>query len=148
MTLGQLASPNMFVSGGWWHDSSILAATGEGADKEEPRAWKGWWNEQIVALVVLSMQQKDALNVLLTGRSEHGFADILKRMIRSKKLNFHMVCLKPSVGPAGQKFDSTMQFKQELLKEIVYTYKDAEEIRVYEDRVKQYDLHHETLISY
>lgn len=29
-----------------------------------------------------------------------------------------------------------MEFKQELLKDIVYTYKDAEEIRVYEDRVK------------
>ncbi|KAF2685700.1 hypothetical protein K458DRAFT_403071 [Lentithecium fluviatile CBS 122367] len=136
VTIGQLASPDMFVNGGWWHDSSILAATGEGAEKEEPRAWKGWWNEQIVTLVELSMQQKDALNVLLTGRSEHGFADLVKRMVRSKNLNFHMVCLKPSVGPAGQKFKSTMQFKQELLKEIVYTYKDADEIRIYEDRVK------------
>jgi hypothetical protein len=140
VTIGQLASPDMFVNGGWWHDSSILAATGEGAEKEEARAWKGWWNEQIVSLVELSMQQKDALNVLLTGRSEHGFADLVKRMVRSKNLNFHMVCLKPSVGPAGQKFRSTMHFKQELLKEIVYTYKDAEEIRVYEDRVKQYVL--------
>jgi hypothetical protein len=137
-TLGQLMAPDMFVSGGWWHDSSILAATGEGEEKEEARAWQGWWNEQIVSLVELSMEQKDALNVLLTGRSEHGFADLVKRMVRSKKLNFDMVCLKPSVGPAGQKFKSTMQFKQELLKDIVYTYKDAEEIRIYEDRVKQY----------
>jgi len=139
-TVGQLASPDMFVNGGWWHDSSILAATGDGVDKEEPRAWKGWWNENIVSLVELSMQQKDALNVLLTGRSEHGFADLIKRIVRSKKLKFHMVCLKPSVGPAGQKFKSTMEFKQELLKEIVYTYKEAEEIRIYEDRVKQYVL--------
>ncbi|KAJ4291176.1 hypothetical protein N0V90_010374 [Kalmusia sp. IMI 367209] len=135
-TVGQLASPDVFVNGGWWHDSSILAATGEGVEKEEPRAWKGWWNENIVSLVELSMQQKDALNVLLTGRSEHGFSDLIKRIVQSRNLNFDMVCLKPSVGPAGQKFKSTMEFKQELLKEIVYTYKDAEDIRIYEDRVK------------
>jgi hypothetical protein len=137
LTLGHLQSQDMFATGGWWHDSSLLAATGEGIDKEEARAWEGWWNEQIVALVELSMQQKDALNVLLTGRSESGFADLIKRMVRSKKLDFDMVCLKPATGPANQKFSSTMQFKQELLKDIVYTYKDAEEIRIYEDRVKQ-----------
>jgi hypothetical protein len=90
-----------------------------------------------VALVELTMQQKDALNVLLTGRSESGFADLIKRMVRSKKLDFHMICLKPAIGPAGQRFTSTMAFKQELLKEIVYTYHGAEEIRIYEDRVKQ-----------
>jgi hypothetical protein len=137
LTLGHLQSPDMFASGGWWHDSSLLAATGEGIEKEEPRAWEGWWNEQIVALVELSMQQKDALSVLLTGRSESAFSELIKRMVRSKKLDFDMVCLKPATGPANQKFNTTMQFKQELLKDIVYTYKDAEEIRIYEDRVKQ-----------
>jgi predicted GTPase len=90
-----------------------------------------------VALVELTMQQKDALNVLLTGRSEAGFADLINRMVKSKNLDFDMICLKPATGPGGQKFKSTMHFKQELLKEIVYTYKDAEEIRIYEDRVKQ-----------
>ncbi|KAF2011684.1 hypothetical protein BU24DRAFT_426769 [Aaosphaeria arxii CBS 175.79] len=135
-TFGTLASPDVFLNGGWWHDSSILAATGEGADKEEPRAWNGWWNEQIVSLVELSMQQKDALTVLLTGRSEGGFSDLIKRIVRSRNLEFDMVCLKPAIGPANQKFSSTMAFKQELLKEIVYTYTDAEEIRIYEDRVK------------
>ncbi|KAF2174775.1 hypothetical protein K469DRAFT_613332 [Zopfia rhizophila CBS 207.26] len=135
-TVGQLASPDMFLNGGWWHDSSILASTGEGVEKEEPRAWRGWWNEQVVTLVELSMQQKDALSVVLTGRSEHGFAELINRIVKSKKLEFDMICLKPAVGPGGQKFNSTMGFKQELLKEIVYTYKDAEEIRIYEDRVR------------
>ena len=90
-----------------------------------------------VSLVELTMQQKDALSVLLTGRSESGFGELIKRIVRSKKLEFDMVCLKPIVGPANQKFSSTMAFKQELLKDVVYTYKDADEIRVYEDRVKQ-----------
>lgn len=91
-----------------------------------------------VSLVELSMRQKDALTVLLTGRGEHNFGDLIKRMVASKKLDFDMVCLKQRIGPVGQRFSSTMHYKQQLLEDIVHTYKDAEEIRVYEDRPKQY----------
>lgn len=87
------------------------------------------------------MQQKDALTVLLTGRGEHNFADLVKRIVTSKKLQFDMVCLKPRVGPNNQRFSSTMLFKQALLEDIIHTYKDADEIRVYEDRPKQYASH-------
>ncbi|KAI9739706.1 MAG: hypothetical protein M1834_006425 [Cirrosporium novae-zelandiae] len=135
-TLGHLQSADGFTNGGWWHDSNILAATGEGIDKEEPRAWKGWWNETIVDLVQLSMRSNSTLNVLLTGRSEGGFADLIKRMIASKELKFDMVCLKPEAGPSNQRFTSTMMFKQTLLEEIVNTYREASDIRVYEDRPK------------
>ncbi|KAH8887057.1 tat pathway signal sequence [Thozetella sp. PMI_491] len=135
-TIGMLANPNSFVNGGWWHDSRILAATGEGLAVEEPRAWSAWWNEKIVELVELSMQQRDALCVLLTGRAEAGFSDLIKRMIVSKGLEFDMVSLKPAVGPNNQRFSSTMQFKQVFLTALMETYRGAEEIRVYEDRVK------------
>lgn len=135
-TLGQLNSPDMFLGGGWWHDSNILAATGGGIEQEEKRGWEGWWNEHIVQLVEISMQQKDAISVLLTGRGEANFADLIKRIARSRKLDFDMICLKPATGPAGQRFRNTMDFKQALLKDIVYTYKEAEDIRVYEDRPK------------
>ncbi|KAK5220339.1 hypothetical protein LTR16_012804, partial [Cryomyces antarcticus] len=57
-------------------------------------------------------------------------------MVKSKKLEFDMVCLKPIVGPANQKFPSTMAFKQAFLSDLVHTYKDADEIRIYEDRPK------------
>lgn len=120
---------------------NILASTGKGLEEEEKNAWQGWWNESIVDLVRLSMGQKDVLNVLLTGRNERGFADLISRMIKSKELEFNMVCLKPLVGPANQKIGSTMSFKQELLKDLVFTYEDAEEIRIYEDRPKQYVLY-------
>ncbi|KAF2758255.1 hypothetical protein EJ05DRAFT_439287 [Pseudovirgaria hyperparasitica] len=135
-TIGKLSSMDYFLGGGWWHDSNILAATGEGLEKEEAKAWQGWWNEEVVDLVKLSTDSKDALTVLLTGRAEARFSDLIKRMARSKGMNFDMVCLKPTVGPSNQTFGSTLMYKQELLKEIVYTYKDAEEIRIYEDRPK------------
>ena len=135
-TIGTLANPDAFVNGGWWHDSRILAATGDGLAKEEPRAWNGWWNEKIVELIQLSMQQKDALCVLLTGRSEAGFSDLIKRMVASKGLEFDLISLKPAVGPDHQTFASTMIFKQRFLEALMETYRHAEEIRIYEDRIK------------
>jgi hypothetical protein len=135
-TIGTLSNPDAFVNGGWWHDSRILAATGEGLPKEEPRAWNGWWNDKIVELIGLTMQQKDALCVLLTGRSESGFSDLIKRMVTSKGLEFDLVTLKPAVGPNNERFANTMVFKQAFLQTLMETYKHAEEIRIYEDRIK------------
>ncbi|KAK7753323.1 hypothetical protein SLS62_004613 [Diatrype stigma] len=133
-TLGQLQSQDIFINGGWWHDARILAATGDGVEREEPRAWQGWWNEKIVELVQLSMKQRDALCVLLTGRSESGFADLLRRIAKSKGLEFDLIGLKPTVGPNSERFRNTMHFKQLFLEAVVETYKDATEIRIYEDR--------------
>lgn len=135
-TIGFLQTQDTFATGGWWHDSRILAATGEGLEKEEPRAWQGWWNERIVELIELSVRQKDALTILLTGRSEAGFAELIKKMLASKGLDVDMVVLKPAAGPSNQKFSSTMNFKQAFLETLVETYAGAEEIRIYEDRVR------------
>ena len=131
-----LANQDIFVNGGWWHDNRILAATGEGLATEEPRAWDGWWNDKVVELVKLTLQQPDALCVLLTGRSEKGFSELIKRMAASKGLDFDLVGLKPQVSPTNQKFHSTMHFKQLFLNALMETYKNASEIKVYEDRPK------------
>lgn len=135
-TIGMLQAYETLAYGGWWHDNSILAATGEGLEKEEPRGWEGCWNETVVQLVELSIQAKDVLTVMLTGRGETHFADLVNRICNARKLDFDMVVLKPEVGPSGERFDTTMAFKQEFLKELVFTYNKAEEIRIYEDRPK------------
>lgn len=90
-----------------------------------------------VQLVKLSMEQKDALTVLLTGRSESGFSDLVRRIVDSRKLEFDLICLKPEVGPNNARFSTTMEFKQSFLEDLVLTYEQADEIRIYEDRVKQ-----------
>lgn len=133
-TVGFLQTYEAMAYGGWWHDASILAATGQGIEKEEPRAWEGSWNETVVDLVRSSMESKDALTVLLTGRGETNFADLINRIANSKELDFDLVALKPEVGPTGAHFESTMAFKQAFLNDLVLTYKHAEEIRIYEDR--------------
>ncbi|KAL7268683.1 hypothetical protein RUND412_008681 [Rhizina undulata] len=136
VTLGLLHNISQLANGGWWHDPRILAATGDGADVEEPRAWKGWWNEQIVSLVELSMLQKDALTVLLTGRSVRGFSPLIQRMVASRKLEFDIIALKPEAGPNGETIRSTLDYKCMFLEDLIKTYTSAEEIRVYEDRPK------------
>jgi len=135
-TVGFLQTQECFTNGGWWHDEHILEATGEGLEKEEPRAWEGWWNENIAKLVRMSAEEPGTLTVLLTGRAQKNFANIVTRMVQAKGLNFDMVCLKPEYGPTNQTFSSTMQYKQGLLEALVYTFKDATELKIYEDRVK------------
>ncbi|KAI1088596.1 hypothetical protein F5B19DRAFT_496247 [Rostrohypoxylon terebratum] len=138
-TVGQLMSADIFINGGWWHDPRILSATGEGVETEEKRAWDGWWNEKIVELVQLSMQQDDALTILLTGRSEKGFSQLIKRIVASKGLKFDIIGLKPAVGPNNERFQSTMEFKQIFLKAVLGTYTSTNEMRIYEDRPKHVD---------
>ncbi|CAK7264067.1 hypothetical protein SEPCBS119000_000810 [Sporothrix epigloea] len=133
-TIGALSDYNAFSTGGWWHNVRILSATGAGLEKEEPRAWEGWWNEQVVELVRLTMRQPGALSVLLTGRAEQDFGGLLQRMVNSKKLEFDLVTLKPAVGPNNEHFKSTMAFKQAFLERLMDTYASATEIRIYEDR--------------
>ncbi|KAF2717218.1 hypothetical protein K431DRAFT_277379 [Polychaeton citri CBS 116435] len=135
-TFGLLQAQDVFVNGGWWHNPSFLSATGEGLEKEEARAWEGSWNEKIVELVRLSASSEDTVSVLLTGRSEKPFTGLLGRMLKSKGLEFDLVGLKPTASPEGQKINSTMMFKQLFLRDLIYTYREADEVRVYEDRPK------------
>ena len=104
----------------------------------EERLGKAKANEAKVDLVGLSIKQNDALAVLLTGRGEQNFGDLIKRIVASKNLPFDMICLKPQAGPNNERFRSTMMYKQAVLEDLVHTYKDADEIRIYEDRPKQY----------
>ena len=136
-TVGLLQTENTFVNGGWWHDNRLLEATGMGMQKEETRAWQGWWNEDIVKLVELSLRQADALTVLLTGRSEKNFTNVIKRMIKSKRLDFDLVCLKSSSSDYGRPVQTTMGFKQALIKDLIANCQGVEEVKIYEDRPKQ-----------
>ena len=140
-SIPKLFKPDPFINGGWWHNVKILAATGGGVEVEEPRAWQGWWNEDVVSSARQSIAQKDVLTLLLTGRAEKGYSDLLLRMARSRGLEFDMVCLKPEVTPTNQRVRSTMDFKTQLIQALMLTYNRAEKIKIWEDRlphVKQF----------
>lgn len=84
----------------------------------------------------MTEEDDEALGVLLTGRGEAKFAELLQRMVKAKGLHFDMVCLKPAISPYGVKYDSTLKFKVALLEDIMMTYNEATEVRMYEDRPK------------
>lgn len=136
-TLGKLSSQNSWLNLGWWHEVQILEKTGKGLEYEEEHAWKGHWDESIVDLVRLSIKQPDALCVLLTGRKEARFTDIVSRMVKAKGLAFDMLCLKPEVAPNGVVHDTTMAYKTDLLTELVHTYLGTKRLNMYEDRPNQ-----------
>lgn len=142
MARGRLPEPDYFVNGGWWHDPGILAATGQGVDIEEKRGYAGWWNEEVVHEARQSIASTEILTVLLTGRSEAKFPDLILRILKSKGLNFDLVCLKPAVSPTNVQITTTMQFKSELLRSLIFTYKRSPYFKVWEDRP-----HHATRFS-
>ncbi|OAA71781.1 hypothetical protein LEL_09016 [Akanthomyces lecanii RCEF 1005] len=117
----------------------ILGAAGVSFVKEEPRAWEGHGNENIVQLVHLTLEQSDARfacssqaalsKSLPTYCAASSPADS-STLIRSA-LSF-------SSGRPVKKFPAHFpalkRFKQVLLPELMETYKYSSELRVYEYR--------------
>ena len=85
----------------------------------------------------MAMKQSTAFTVLLTGRSERGFSELIPRIMKSKSLVFDMIVLKPEVGPSNERFSSTLLFKKAFLEQLLATYPKIEEVKIYEDRPKQ-----------
>lgn len=77
----------------------------------------------------LSGKQKDALTILLTGRSAKGYSNLIRRIVASKKLEFDIIVLRPDTGPNLEHIRSTILFKCMFLEDVLDTYKDVEEIR-------------------
>ena len=90
-------------------------------------------------LVQGSVAQTGAMTVLLTGRSQNNFSQLIQRIVKSRALKFDMIVLKPEVGPAQERFTSTMNFKQAFLTALIQTYSKTADFKIYEDRPKQYD---------
>lgn len=90
-----------------------------------------------VQLVQLSASRPEVVTVLMTGRKQDGFAELIQRIVKSRSLDFDMICLKPKEGPNGEKLGTTMKYKQVVLEYLMQVYYEAEEMRVYEDRPKQ-----------
>ncbi|PSK53882.1 hypothetical protein B9Z65_7688 [Elsinoe australis] len=136
-SIGILSTEEAFINGGWWHDNSLLSSLGGGIQVQEPKAWEGYWDEHIVDLVRESMKSPTALTVLMTGRGQANFSELIHRMVESKGLDFDMIVLKPKVGPDGTRYSSTLDFKKDFFRIAMLTYQYATELMIYEDRPKQ-----------
>jgi len=132
-----LQNQETFYAGGWWHYTPLLSSLGQGLEIEESKAWQGWWNEELVELVRGSIQDKSALTILLTGRKQQIFSELLIRMMKAKNLDFDMVVLKPLICPDGITRPGTKDYKQKFFEDVMLTYNNADELNIYEDRIGQ-----------
>ncbi|PNS21229.1 hypothetical protein CAC42_1008 [Sphaceloma murrayae] len=136
-SIGLLSNEDALVNGGWWHDPAVLSALGGGVEVQESKAWEGYWDESIVNEVRQSMRSRTALTVLMTGRGQARFSELITRMAKSKGLDFDMIVLKPAVGPDGVHYHATLDFKKEFFRVLMLTYIHATELTIFEDRPKQ-----------
>lgn len=127
-TFNFLQSSKNFFHGSWWTYPKILESTGKGIDIEEPRAWNGWWNEEVVQLVQESMADPYALCVLLTGRQKDRFGSLITRIVQSRNLTFDIMALK-----SGD-FKDTLEFKSTFIKNLIDNYTNCKCFTIYEDR--------------
>ena len=56
----------------------------------------------------------------------------MQRIVASKKLDFDMICLKPNVGPDGEKIQNTKVFKTMFLAKLMDIYIHAEDLKYVE----------------
>ncbi|KAF2155315.1 hypothetical protein K461DRAFT_292186 [Myriangium duriaei CBS 260.36] len=136
-TIGLLQGQDIFTGGGWWHDPHILASVGGGIEKMEPTAWEGWWQEDVVASARKSIATPGHLTVLMTGRSQANFSELITRIVKAKGLQFDMVVLKPEITPTGEKVTATAKFKTMFFQDAMTAYPRATRLTIYEDRAKQ-----------
>lgn len=133
--IGVLESLNGLHGGGWWADSRFLLGTGNGYEEEKKVAWKGWWNERVVELAKMSWEDPDSLCILLSGRKSASFADCISSVVEAKGLKFNALILRrEDKSGAGE---STLQFKNKIIVDLLKYYDQANSITIYEDRPKQ-----------
>lgn len=71
----------------------------------------GFWNNNVVSAARESLQDEKSITILLTGRIERNFNEIIKELISGTGLNFDLIKLNP-----GGKTD---KFKIEQIKNIL-----------------------------
>ncbi|CEP62850.1 uncharacterized protein LALA0_S06e05270g [Lachancea lanzarotensis] len=140
-----LTDPQRLSNRGWWSEPRFLlelidewidARNKDGNDAKMDAIDGTYWNKDIVDLTRLSQQSPDTLSILMTGRKEIYFADVLRRVLEEpvfggKRLRFHGIFLKKSG------FETTMLYKTACLTDLLMHYDSCQEITIYDDRVRQ-----------
>ena len=165
-TLGIIWGQEHTIQGGWWAEPSFLEESlAESLATTSPSS-DTYWCEEIRKLAQLSFEATDTVSVLLTGRKELRFSELLGRMLTVTRnlsnrgvndLKFSAVCLKKNNsqvatvkgilpednGISTQESSSnndymhTADYKKALFTDFITYYKNLEEITIYDDRIKQ-----------
>ncbi|KAG0028202.1 hypothetical protein BGZ82_008551 [Podila clonocystis] len=137
--IGLLISWNHCYTG-WWHNPGTLDLGPEA----EATVWDGWWNEDIVHQVELSVRDPTCLTILLTGRNGPLYGGRLISMMQAKRLDFDIIATKPTTvaridGAAKETYLKVHTFntKHDFLYNVLYEYPDIYSMCLWDDRPGQ-----------
>lgn len=130
-TVGTLVNSDMLSFGGWWAEPLIFKNVGQGWDVESKRQWESFWNKDIEDLLKLSYEQEDTLAIVMTGRKSHSFTDFIKEVLKSRGIEYNGLMLKKG------SFETTINYKTQVLTDILDHYEHIEKIAIYDDRPSQ-----------
>lgn len=140
-----LITTENLIGPGWWRDVRSLEL--DNHDKLKQSQWEGYWNEDVVDKVRLSMKDVSHMTVLLTGRRYHPFHSLIHDMLSSKGLQFDLIGLRPDpeelIGDdtglgfnyEPNVFDTTMEFKTSFIVNMLSTLPDIKYLKMWDDRI-------------
>lgn len=141
-TFQQLLSGDFFLTGGWWSDPVPLELLLK--LRVNDKTLKSCWNPDMLKLTRMSHEQEDTISIVLTGRKEWLFKDILLNILQKSRaedpelaasLHFNGICLKKC--EEGIPAPHTLTYKTDLINDFLHYYSDLEEITIYDDRLNQ-----------
>ncbi|RCH81103.1 hypothetical protein CU098_005738 [Rhizopus stolonifer] len=151
-SLIRVATSESVYGPGWWRDIRSLDL---GPTQElEKTAWKGFWNEKIVAEARACIEDSDTMTIVLTGRRYHPFHHLIPLMLSSKGLEFDVIGLRPDpervsedydwqvnhggsvcYNLSGSVFQSTMHFKTCFILNILHNVPSLKQVTMWDDRL-------------
>lgn len=162
-TLQMLLDNTYFLTGGWWDDpipleliiklagasiSTKTAITNNNSTtttNKSKSSLTSYWNHDILKLSKLSNEQEDTISIILTGRKENLFKNIILKIIELSRLEdpnflkpslqFDAICLKKSIK--GALWTTTMMYKTAVIRDFLEYYPNLEEVTIYDDRMNQ-----------
>ncbi|KAG2224872.1 hypothetical protein INT45_008054 [Circinella minor] len=131
-TLVHALTTENFLGPGWWRDIRSL----ELGDQVEASNWEGFWNPHILQQARESIKDPKVLTVVLTGRRVHPFNKVVPRMLTAQNLQFDMVCMRPDpeIEHDPSVFNSTMDFKQAFILNMLDKVPSLERVVMWDDR--------------
>lgn len=146
-----IMSATHLYGGGWWNNPDILEQCAVLIEHYEKTDACQFWNPDIVKLAALSFQAEDTISIILTGRKEQLFHEVIESLLKVSRdvrglgespndFKFNAVCLKKYADPANTAPISeltTMSYKSELITDFIESYKELEEVTIYDDRPNQ-----------
>lgn len=143
-TLQQLLSADYFRTGGWWSDPVPLELLLK--MRKRDGTLKSCWNPDMVKLARMSHEQEDTISIILTGRKEPAFKNVILEILDQScqedpnlaaSLQFNGICLK--MCNTNESITPTLTYKTNLIADFLRYYTDLEEITIYDDRLNQID---------